>query len=185
MTEVHGDDGELVQRLIEVLTELPELLVLDLSTYIALAVGGEAMSWRPRPTGVVPPAGTIAAADFIDGNTLEVGAYNQLLAKRLHELCAAGMREDVLIRAVLGEVTRRLAGLTDVKAGNAARAGMLRQLIESGAEVSRSIRDRLQPMTQAEIDDHEADLSLWTCAQSKALPDALLDEWMHLALRRS
>lgn len=182
---MRGGDGELIRRLLGVLTALPGYLELDAATFIAFAIGGVPMTTSPRPADVVPAFGTIAAKNFIDGHTVELDVYRRMLADRLSQLYRDGVCEDFLVRAVAADVTRQFARLTETSRADAARADFFDKLTSSGRGVSQSMREQLQPSTQAEITLHVEDLQTWTDAQQSALPNEVLDAWLRHNLLRS
>lgn len=132
MTEIHGEDGELIDRLMSVVgldpPQYPNWWAVA-GRIVALQIGGRGAYVSPD-TGEVPSASMAAQLRTSDRPVVGREAYCELVRQRLHELVDDDVSEDFLVRAIRDVIDSYIRLVTDTGATDQNRAERSTELLE-------------------------------------------------------
>jgi hypothetical protein len=212
--EIKGAQGELIDRLIALLTSdaLGEGMWYNVGRYAEVFVGGEALSRVEPDTGRDPTPGSVGEMMRREHLVVSREQWFEMIRDRLRDLVESGMDEAFLVRSIrdgirplldpeIGEVDRNRAKarehmermLEDPVELAAFRARLVKDDPSSeklsDEEVSARLRRMaenklLRPMSAEDARDAWATLANWDGQVALLLPDRSFDEWYRLMATR-
>jgi len=212
--EIKGAQGELIDRLIALLTSdaLGEGMWYNVGRYAEVFVGGEALSRVEPDTGRDPTPGSVGEVMRREHLVVSREQWFEMIRDRLRDLVESGMDEAFLVRSIrdgirplldpeIGEVDRNRAKarehmermLEDPVELAAFRARLVKDDPSSeklsDEEVSARLRrmaenNLLRPMSAEDARDAWATLANWDGQVALLLPDRSFDEWYRLMATR-
>lgn len=124
MSDINGDRGDLIDRLIELLDNdaLGEGMWYEVGLFAQGLLGGAALRSAVPDTGKEPAPGTVGEAVRQRSRLVTREQWFELMQDRLVELVRSGIYEPFLVRSIRDEMRRLLADLADTGEGDRKRA---------------------------------------------------------------
>jgi hypothetical protein len=187
MSDLNGVQGELIDRLIDLLDNaaLGERMWYEVGLYAEGLIGGAALKGVVPDTGKEPTPGTVGESVRQQSQLVSREQWFELIQERLIELVQSGIYEPFLVRSIRNEIRRLLADLADTGEKDRTQAQMreaLERALADPAELAalRARRTERDPSVAA-LSDEEIAAQLRRMLESPLLlptsADEALDRW--------
>jgi len=206
LDEIEGAQGELIDRLIDILNDDGEWY--EFSTYAVGFLGGEVLQRAVPDTGREPTPNTYGWWRRLFGDPVARDEYFELIQDRFVELVNSGLDEEFLVQSVRDGIRQILVNMADVGEVDRKNAEMkadIGRMLEDPAEFAafrarlaasgnevpgdEQITARLRRMAEAEVlrplsadavADRWATLETWDNKVALLLSDDVFEQWLRL-----
>ena len=120
-SDLKGDAGELVTRLVDAVFSPEDRDWIDLGIFLAHAVGGDGLDRIMPDDGSETVPGTMGALMRKTAEVVSRDEYSRRVASRILGLVRSGVREDFLVRALRDELTATMQHMAQTEGGSLRR----------------------------------------------------------------